>query len=115
MSSLIYEIVELKYTVLEEGSITNLKEWNLGETLSSSIIEKRKEGVTVTPFHNVRPRKTNDHPRVPPKFHSSKFKIEASSTFRSLSQGVDCLICLPKTAWPPTYLTGQLDKYGAIR
>ena len=22
---------------------------------------------------------------------------------RSVSQGVDCLICLPKTAWPPTW------------
>ena len=49
----IFEIVEPKYKVLEEGSISNLKEIHLWVTLSSSLNEKRKEGRTVTPFHYV--------------------------------------------------------------
>ena len=49
----IFEIVEPKYKFVEEGSISNLKESHLGVTLSSSLNEKRKEGGTVTPFHNV--------------------------------------------------------------
>ena len=53
LSITIFEIVEPKYKFVEDGPNSNLKEYRLGVTLSSSLHEKRKEGGNVTPFDNM--------------------------------------------------------------